>query len=121
MHISSIEKVEIGDNVLMASFVYISDNSHGCYKGIEQDIPPTIPPIKRKYFVSPVSIGRNVWIGENVMIMPGVDIGEGSVIGAHSVVTKSIPANSIAVGSPAKVIKQYSPSLKMWKTLNNTD
>ena len=50
-------------------------------------------------------IEDNVWIGANCIIMKGVIIGEGSIIGANSVVTKDIPAYSIAVGSPAKVIK----------------
>ena len=54
----------------------------------------------------PVKIGKNVWIGANCTILPGVTIGDNSVIGAGSVVAKSIPANSIAVGNPAKVIKQ---------------
>ena len=50
-------------------------------------------------------IGNNVWIGRNVCIMPGVTIGDGAVIGANAVVTHDIPAYSVAVGVPAKVIK----------------
>ena len=53
-----------------------------------------------------VSIGNDCWIGGNVIILPGVHIGEGCTIGAGSVVTKSIPAYSVAVGNPARVIKQ---------------
>jgi len=52
-----------------------------------------------------IVIGDHVWIGANVIVLPGVEVGAGSVIGAGSVVTKSIPPNSIAVGSPARVIK----------------
>ena len=55
---------------------------------------------------SPVKIGKNVWIGSDSTILPGVEIGDGAVIGAGSIVTKDIPANSIAVGNPARVIKQ---------------
>lgn len=57
---------------------------------------------------APVVIGRYVWVGGNTTILPGVTIGEGAVIGAGSVVTKNIPAYSVAVGNPAKVIKRRS-------------
>lgn len=53
----------------------------------------------------PVTIKDNVWLGYGVIVMKGVTIGENSIIGMNSVVTRDIPANSIAVGSPAKVIK----------------
>ena len=52
-----------------------------------------------------VTIGKRVWMGANVTVLPGVSIGDEAVIGAGSVVTKSIPARSIAVGVPARVIK----------------
>lgn len=115
VHISSIEEIKIGDDVLMASNIYISDNSHGCYKGGEKDTSPEIEPIVRPYYVAPVLIENRVWIGEGTIIMPGVTIGEGAIIGAHSVVTKSIPSNTIAVGSPAKPIKYYNPLAKRWE------
>lgn len=54
----------------------------------------------------PVKIGKNVWIGSDCTILPNVQIGDGAIIGAGSVVTKSIPANCIAVGNPARVIKK---------------
>ena len=114
VHISAIESVEIGNHVLIASHVYISDKSHGFYDGTINDSDPLTPPKNRAYKVAPIKIGNNVWIGESVIIMPGVEIGEGCVIGAHSVVTKSIPKYSIAVGSPAKVIKEYSFEQKCW-------
>lgn len=113
VHISAMRKVTIGDNVLMASHIYISDNSHGLYKG-EGQTSPNIPPIKRMYYIAPVSIGKNVWIGEGVVIMPGVKIGDGSIIGANATVTKDIPSYSIAVGQPAKVIKQYNFTKGLW-------
>lgn len=53
----------------------------------------------------PVTIGNNVWLGSRVMILKGVSIGDNSVIGASSVVTKPIPANCIAAGNPAKIIR----------------
>jgi lipopolysaccharide O-acetyltransferase len=64
-----------------------------------------------------VVIGDNVWIGESVCVLPGVSIGEGCIIGALSVVTKSIPAYSIAVGSPARVVKQFDFEQNKWKKI----
>lgn len=115
VHISAIESVKIGNDVLMASHVYISDNSHGSYKGDENDTSPDIIPTKRPYFVASVTIGDRVWIGEGVIVMPGVTIGDGAIIGAHSIVNKNIPANCIAVGSPAKVIKRWNNETKRWE------
>ena len=97
----------------MASHIYISDNSHGFYKGEEQSSPDE-PPILRSYHVAPVEVGDNVWIGEGVVIMPGITIGQGSIIGANSTVTKSIPPYCIAVGQPARVIKKYDFSINKW-------
>jgi acetyltransferase-like isoleucine patch superfamily enzyme len=64
-----------------------------------------------------VIIGSNSWIGENVCILKGVVIGEGAIIGANSVVTKDIPAFSIAVGAPAIVIKKYCFENNKWKSV----
>lgn len=119
VHISAIEKVEIGDNCLMASHIYISDNSHGRYEGLPTDSSPYISPEEREYITAPVKIGKNVWIGEGVIIMPGVTIGDGCVIGAHSVVNKDVPSNTIAVGIPARIVKQYSFEKKCWIKINN--
>lgn len=57
---------------------------------------------------APVTIGNNVFIGVNSIIMPGVNIGNNVIIGAGSIVTKSVPANSVAVGNPARVISSFS-------------
>ena len=113
VHIAAREKVCIGNNVLIASKVYISDINHGNYKDINQD-SPLVKPNERKLSTSPVVISDNVWIGEGVCIMPGVTIGFGCVIGALSIVTKNIPDYSIAVGSPAVVIKKYDFDSEQW-------
>ena len=114
VHIGAIEKIEIGDNVLIASKVFITDHNHGSYSGINNDSPFTIPK-ERKLYSSKVIIKKNVWLGEFVSVLPGVTIGEGSIIGTMSVVNKSIPPYSIAVGSPAKVIKKYNKETKLWE------
>lgn len=115
VHISSVKSVTIGDDVLIASHVYISDNSHGSYRGDKNDTSPLIIPTKRPYYTAPVKIGNRVWIGEGVIIMPGVTIGNGSIIGAHSIVNKDIPGNTIAVGSPAKAIKHWNEITQKWE------
>ena len=69
----------------------------------------------RSYNISEVIIEDNVWLGEFVSVLPGVKIGKGAIIGSNSVVTKDIPANTIAVGSPAKVIKKYNFETKKWE------
>lgn len=56
-------------------------------------------------YAKPIEVGNNVWIGGSVTVVPGVTIGDNTIIGAGSVVTKDIPANSIAVGNPCRVIK----------------
>ena len=116
VHIGAVEKIVIGDNVLIASKVYISDHNHGSYKGEEQDSPMSMPK-KRKIYSSPIKIERNVWIGEFVSILQGVTVGEGSIIGTMSVVTKDIPPYTIVVGSPAKPIKRYNFENKKWDTI----
>lgn len=115
VHISAVDSVEIGDNCLFASHVYISDNSHGRYAGGENDSSPDVAPDHREYITAPVKVGKNCWFGEGVIVMPGVTIGDGCVIGAHSVVNKCIPAASIAVGSPARVVKQYNRETQRWE------
>ena len=57
-------------------------------------------------FAKPIKLGNNIWIGGGVTVLPGVTIGDNVVIGAGSVVTKSIPSNTVAVGNPCRVIKQ---------------
>jgi maltose O-acetyltransferase len=58
----------------------------------------------------PIVIGDNVWLGGGVIVCPGVTIGDNSVIGAGSVVTRDIPANVVAVGSPARVVRSIEAS-----------
>lgn len=102
-HISAINSVIIEDNVLIASFVYISDHSHGEINANSLITPPLARPLISK---GPIRICKNVWLGEKVTVLPGVTIGEGSIIGANSVVTKDIPPYCVACGSPARIIKK---------------
>ncbi len=100
--ILDIRKVTIGDNVMIGPGTLITSVGH-----------PLSPKGRREHqaFAKPVNIENDVWIGGNVVILPGINIGRGSVIGAGSVVTKDIPAFSVAVGSPARVIKTIENDL----------
>ena len=100
--------IVIGNNVLIASNVLITSLNHGV------DPESEIPYMNQNLTSSPVEIGDNCWIGEKVVILPGVKIGKYSVIGAGSIVTKSIPDYSMAVGNPAKVIKKYNFDKHCW-------
>ncbi len=113
VHIGAIGSITIGNNVLMASKIYISDHNHGSYDDLISDHPMSIPE-KRKAICKPVVIGDNVWLGESVCVLPGVTIGEGSIVGALSVVSKNIPPFSIVAGNPAKVIKKYDFGINKW-------
>jgi maltose O-acetyltransferase len=89
-------KVTIGNNVFIGPGVHIYTATH-----------PTDAMERRKTeFAKPIFIGNDCWIGGNTVICPGVTVGDGCTIGAGSVVTKDIPANSLAVGNPARVIKK---------------
>lgn len=101
-HITAINRIVIGNDVLIGKKVTITDNSHGKTE-LEQLI---IPPIKRPlYSKGPVIIGDNVWIGDKATILPNVVIGKNSIIGANALVTKDVPENSVVGGVPAKIIK----------------
>lgn len=96
---------KIGDNVMIGPEVIMYSRNH-C-------IDRTDIPMCEQGFqdVNPIIIGNDVWLGRRVIILPGVTIGDGAVIGAGSVVSKNIPPFSIAVGNPAKIIKNRKSKL----------
>jgi lipopolysaccharide O-acetyltransferase len=114
VHIGAVESVQIGDHTLIASRVFISDHNHGNYDVSNPKCNPEVPPIDRPLVSKPVKIGCNVWIGEQVCILPGVTIGDGAIVGAGSIVTKDVPARSIVVGNPAKVIRMFDVKIREW-------
>lgn len=115
VHIAAIGSVQIGNRVLIASRVFITDHNHGSYAGEQQDSPLT-PPATRRLSFAAVRIEDDVWIGENVAVLPGVTIGRGAVIGTGSIVTRDVPAFTIAVGAPARLIKRWNPDSNRWET-----
>lgn len=116
-HIGAITTILISDNCLIGSRVTIVDHEHGIYvnKYDSETSHPEIAPDCRELKGTPITIERNSWIGEGVVILAGVTVGEGSIIGANAVVTHNIPRYSIAVGVPAKVIKQFNSATKTWE------
>lgn len=115
VHINADSCVNIGDNVLMASKIFISDTNHGNYNG-EQQSNPDENPSQRELHYMPVIIGNNVWIGENVVILQGTTIGDGCIIGANSVLSKTnYPNYCIIVGTPGRIIKQYNTATQKWE------
>jgi len=98
--------VEIGDHCMFANGCFITDADH------RFDDPNRPVPWQGFHTKGPTRVGDNVWCGANVVITSGVTVGERCVIGANSVVTRDLPPYSIAVGAPARVIRQiaYPPS-----------
>ncbi|MDR1847700.1 MAG: acetyltransferase [Bacteroidales bacterium] len=117
VHITAMRKVKIGNNVLMAGKIYISDCTHGFYA--DESTPPHIPPVERPYDIKSVIIGDNVWIGEGVCILPGTVIGDGCIVGANAVVKGVFEENSVIVGVPARVIKKYNADTCRWEKYEN--
>lgn len=130
VHIGSEGKITIGNRVLIASRVFITDHNHGVYGAVPAVVRPArrqggvevidgrkpehsapfVPPAKRPLTIAPVTIEDDVWLGEGVCVLPGVTIGAGSIIGANAVVNRDIPPGSIAVGMPARVVRTFDPT-----------
>ncbi len=114
VHIGSTLSICVGDGVLLGSRVTLIDHNHGIYDGTNQSSPLQLPIDRRLSSEKPITVGKNAWIGDGVVVLPGARIGEGSIIGANSLVTGTIPANCIAVGSPARPIRRYDFEAKEW-------
>ncbi|MDD5748349.1 MAG: acyltransferase [Actinomycetota bacterium] len=96
--LNAFDDLKIGDETMLGPFVNINCADHGMEKGL---------PMRDQFGTyAPVSIGRDCWLGSMVVILKGVNIGDGAVIGAGSVVTSDIPEYAVAVGAPAKVVKE---------------
>lgn len=103
VHITAINKIQIGDHLLTGNDVLISDNNHGVIEKKDLQISPQYRSLSSK---GEIIIGNNVWIGDKACIIGKVTIGDGAIIGANSVVTKDVPAYSVVAGVPAKLLKQ---------------
>ncbi len=103
VRISAAKEITIADSCMLASHSYITDSDwHGIY---DRSLPTGN--------VSPVVLEENVWIGDSAIVCKGVTIGKNSIIGAGAVVTSDIPANVIAVGNPARIVRELDTTRQM--------
>lgn len=107
VHITCSNKIDIGKQSTISSFVYISDTNHG-YEEIGHNI------LKQQLKISEVEIGEYVFIGTGVKILPGVHIGKNAIIGANAVVVNDVPEYSVVAGVPAEIIKYYDFQSNKW-------
>ena len=130
VHIACLRRIEIGPGLLTGSGVLISDHTHGVYRATEhgaersrehsteqdtaQSDPAVPPPERALHSADAVIIGRNVWLGDGVAVLAGARIGDGAVIGANSVVTGAVPAETIAVGAPARAVRRWDRTRRAW-------
>lgn len=91
--------IYVGDHTMFGPNVTLASATH-----------PVLPELREKEYQYnlPIKIGRNCWLGAGVIVLPGVTIGDNSVIGAGSVVTKDIPANVVAIGTPCHVMREIN-------------
>jgi acetyltransferase-like isoleucine patch superfamily enzyme len=91
--------LDVGEDCIFADWIYVTDFDHR-YRNVDTPIQ------KQGLVYSPVRIGRDCWVGTKVSVLRGASVGEGSVLGAHAVVRGDVPAYSVAVGAPARVVKR---------------
>lgn len=96
--LTSYRQIRIGHFTIVGEFTSIRDANHGMLRGTPMRLQP--------HTAAPIAIGRDVWIGRGCSILSGVTIGDGAIIGANSVVTTDIPPHTLAVGAPARVIRE---------------
>lgn len=97
--------ISIGNNVTLAPRVHILAHDASTWQALGYTK------------IAPVKIGNNVFVGAGTIILPGVTIGDNTIIGAGSVVTRDIPSNSVAIGSPSKIIGTYEEYIEKSRKL----
>ncbi|VXB02754.1 Acetyltransferase [Flavobacterium sp. 9R] len=103
-----IGPVTVGNDVRLAQNITLSGLNHN-YEDVNR--PIHIQGVS----TAPITIGDGTWIGANVVVLAGVTIGKNCVVAAGSVVTKDIPNYAVAVGNPARILKQYNPEKEIWE------
>ncbi len=103
-----IGPVTVGNDVRLAQNITLSGLNHN-YEDI------SLPIHEQGVSTAPIVIEDDSWIGANVVVVAGVTVGKHSIVAAGSIVTKDIPSFSVAVGNPARIVKQYNPQTKIWE------
>lgn len=104
--LSAVSSVRLGCKVLFARNVYVSDHIHA------YDDPRSAVLDQGVARVEPVEIEDGAWLGQNVVVCPGVRIGRGAVVGANSVVLDDVPDHALAVGAPARVVREFASEIQ---------
>ena len=107
-----IGPVKIGNNVTLAQNILIAGLHHN-YTDTQRTI------ISQGVRTSKITIEDDVLIGANSVVLAGITIGRHSIIGAGTIVTKSVPPNTVVAGNPGKIIKQYNPRTKEWENIHH--
>jgi acetyltransferase-like isoleucine patch superfamily enzyme len=102
--LSAASSIRLGRKVLLARNVYVADHSHAFADTTRAVLDQGVDRI------APVEIGDGAWLGENVVVGPGVRIGRGAVVGANAVVLEDVPDHAVAVGAPARVVRELVPA-----------
>jgi lipopolysaccharide O-acetyltransferase len=111
VHIGAAQRVEIGANCGIGAFTWITDHDHDIRNPLESVVE------NHRILIAPTVLEDGVYVGERVAILRGVRIGRGSVIGTNSVVTSDIPPYCVAVGAPARVIRQFDVESQTWRAV----
>ncbi len=98
--LSAVDHVRIGRSVLFGRGVYVADHNHGTE---DPRVPIADQPLTG---IAPVAIEDGAWLGQNAVILAGVTVGAGAVVGANAVVLDDVPPRTVAVGAPARVVRQ---------------
>lgn len=97
--IASSNHIEIGEKVLVAAYAYIVGGGHGFARA-------DVPVVDQKRVAQGIKIEANAWVGAGATVLDGVTVGRNTIIGAGAVVTGDLPANSLAAGMPARVLRE---------------
>lgn len=115
VHVGAINRISIGNNVLLGSGILIIDHNHGKYNGNIQSSPLEAPSKRILHSSGSIIIEDNVWIGDGVIVLANVKIGKGAVVAANTVVSKNVEANTLVGGNPMRPLKKFNFHTNKWE------